>query len=82
MTITDGIGFMGVSILLAAYFLNLLDKIGKNSLVYLQMNFVGAGLACLASVLMKYLPFIILEGCWAMVSAFGIFKYIKQNKIK
>jgi hypothetical protein len=79
MTTTDIIGFIGVAILLIAYFLNLTDKIGKDSLVYLQMNCIGAGLACLASVLMKYLPFIILEGCWTVVSAFGIFKYFKQN---
>ncbi|HWS59909.1 MAG TPA: hypothetical protein VN182_03180 [Flavobacterium sp.] len=81
MTTTDIIGFIGVTILLIAYFLNLTDKIGKDNLVYLQMNFLGAGLACLASILMKYLPFIILEGCWTIVSAFGIFKYFKQNKI-
>jgi hypothetical protein len=43
------------------------------------MNFVGAGLACLASVLMKYLPFIILEGSWTIVSAFGILKQIRQK---
>ncbi|MBP6183248.1 hypothetical protein [Flavobacterium sp.] len=79
MTTTDIIGFIGVTILLIAYFLNLTDKIGKDSLVYLQMNFIGAGLACLASVLMKYLPFIILEGCWTIVSAFGLLKYIKQK---
>ena len=80
MTQTDIIGFIGVAILLIAYFLNLNNKIEKDSLVYLQMNFIGAGLACLASVLMNYWPFIILEGCWTIVSAFGIFKYFKQNK--
>jgi hypothetical protein len=79
MTATDGIGFIGVTILLIAYFLNMTNKIEKDSLVYLQMNFFGAGLACLASVLMKYLPFIILEGCWTVVSAFGIIKSLKQK---
>jgi len=79
MTATDSIGFIGVAILLIAYFLNLTDKIGKDSLIYLQMNFIGAGLACLASVLMKYVPFIILEGSWSIVSAFGILKSIKQK---
>lgn len=58
MTATDSIGVIGVTILLIAYFLNVTNKIEKDSLVYLQMNFFGAGLACLASVLMKYLPFI------------------------
>lgn len=79
MTTTDVIGFIGVTILLIAYFLNMTNKIEKDSLVYLQMNFIGAGLACLASVLMKYLPFIILEGCWTIVSAFGLLKY-KNHK--
>ncbi len=79
MTTTDIIGFIGVAILLIAYFLNLNDKIGKVSVVYLQMNFFGAGLACLASVLMNYLPFIILEGSWTIVSAYGILKHIRQK---
>jgi hypothetical protein len=79
MTTTDTIGFIGVTILLIAYFLNMTNKIEKDSLVYLQMNFFGAGLACLASVLMNYLPFIILEGCWTIVSAFGILKCIRQK---
>ena len=79
MTTTDIIGFIGVTVLLIAYFLNLNNKLEKDSMIYLQMNFIGAGLACLASVLMKYLPFIILEGCWTMVSGYGILKYIRQK---
>lgn len=79
MNATDTIGFIGVAILLIAYFLNLTNKIGKDSAVYLQMNFWGAGLACLASILMNYLPFIILEGSWTLVSAFGILKQLRQK---
>ncbi|HWS60968.1 MAG TPA: hypothetical protein VN182_08570 [Flavobacterium sp.] len=79
MTTTDIIGFIGVTILLIAYFLNLTNKLQKDSLIYLQMNCIGAGLACLASVLMNYWPFIILEGCWTLVSAFGIFQYLKRK---
>jgi hypothetical protein len=76
MTQTDLIGFIGVTILLIAYFLNLTDKIAKSSLAYLLMNFIGAGTACFASILMKYLPFIILEGIWTIVSIFGLLKLI------
>jgi nicotinamide riboside transporter PnuC len=78
MTTTDWIGFIGVTILLVAFFLNITDKIKKDSLVYLSMNFVGAGIACLASVLLKYIPFIILEGSWTLVSAYGLIKYFKK----
>jgi hypothetical protein len=79
MTATDWIGFVGVTILLVAFFLNLTDKIKKDSFSYLFLNFVGAGIACLASILLDYLPFIILEGSWTLVSAFGIVQYIKKK---
>jgi hypothetical protein len=78
MTQTDFIGFIGVAILLFAYFLNVTEKIAKNSLAYLLMNFIGAGIACFASILMNYLPFIILEGSWTIVSVFGVIKF--RNK--
>jgi hypothetical protein len=77
MTLTDWTGFLGVTILLAAFFLNLRDIITKDSLVYLLLNLIGAGIACLASVLLDYLPFIILEGCWTLVSLVGLINYMK-----
>ena len=79
MSLTDWIGFIGVTILLVAYFLNLNDTIKKESLIYLFLNFIGAGIACFASVLLRYLPFIILEGSWTLVSAYGIFTYFKRK---
>lgn len=79
MNNTDLIGFIGVTILLIAFFLNLINKIEKNSLSYLLMNIVGAATACFASILLNYLPFIILEGCWTLVSAYGLIVYIKTK---
>lgn len=78
MTQTDWIGFIGVAVLLLAYFLNLRNIIKKDSLTYLLLNFIGAGIACFASVLLKYMPFIILEACWSLVSAIGLLKYLKN----
>lgn len=80
MTQTDWIGFIGVTILLVAYFLHLRDFIKKDSLTYLFLNLVGAGLACFASILLKYLPFIILEGCWTLVSAIGLLHYFNKSQ--
>ena len=79
MNAIDLIGFIGVSILLFAYFLNLKDIIKKESLIYLNLNFVGAGIACLASILLRYLPFVILEGAWTLVSAYGLWGYWKRK---
>ena len=80
MTQTDWVGFIGVTILLIAYFLNLRDILKKGSLTYLLLNFAGAGIACFASVLLKYVPFIILEGCWTLVSAAGLLNCFNSSR--
>lgn len=81
MNYIDWTGFIGVALLLLAFFLNLKDKIKTDSLPYLLLNFLGAGIACLASVLLNYVPFVILEGCWALVSAVGLIKLAAENKV-
>ena len=75
LNINDGIGLFGVSILLLAYLLNLAGKLDQKSLAYILMNVIGAGLACLASYLIGYFPFVILEGVWTLVSLFALVKY-------
>lgn len=79
MTITDWTGFAGVTILLAAYFLNLQGKLGKDSYAYIVLNIIGAGIACLASVLLYYLPFIILEATWALVSVAALAQKLRHR---
>jgi hypothetical protein len=75
MTITDWTGAIGVTILLLAYFLNLFGKISQRSLPYILLNFAGAGIACVASVLLHYWPFIILEGAWTAVSFVAMLRF-------
>lgn len=68
MNSIDWIGFIGVFLILLAYILNVFEKLRQNSLTFILLNLFGASLACLASILMQYIPFIILEGVWALVS--------------
>ena len=79
LQLSDWIGFTGVAILLLAFLLNLLKKIPANNLWYIIMNILGAGLACLASWIINYLPFVILEGTWTVVSVFALIKYFKDR---
>jgi hypothetical protein len=80
MSLSDWVGFTGVSILLMAFLLNLLGKVTQGSLWYAWLNFIGAGLACLASVLIDYVPFIILEASWTLVSLAGIIRAMTTGK--
>ena len=75
----DWVGTMGVTLLLIAFGLNLLNKISQKSLLYILLNCIGASLACLASVLINYIPFIILEAVWTIVSLAALVNYFKNN---
>ena len=69
LTFVDYLGFSGVSMILLAFFLNLRKMLDTEHLAYILLNLIGAVLACLASILMEYLPFVLLEGTWLLVSA-------------
>jgi hypothetical protein len=70
----DLIGYFGVGLILLAYFLNLFNKLDNNSRLYMWINLIGAGLACVSSVLIKSIPFTILEGTWALVSLVALLR--------
>ena len=66
------IGLVGVSGILLAYFLNLFHWVQQDSYTYLLINLAGAGLACWSSVLIRSLPFTILEAVWCAVSVVAL----------
>jgi len=76
MTFTESLGSYGVSILLIAFVLNLLKIIRTDSIIYGLLNFAGAGIACYASYLIPYFPFVILEGLWTILSLVAVAKTI------
>jgi len=72
MTLADVIGSVGVAILLVAFVLNLAGALQRTSRVYHGLNFVGAGVACYASALIGFLPFVVLEGVWSVAALAAI----------
>lgn len=73
----DIIGTLGVGLILLAYFLNITKLIQHDDKLYFVMNIIGAALACYASLLISYWPFVILEGTWVLVSLYGLMKNMK-----
>ncbi len=76
----DIIGSIGVALLLAAFGLNLFGLLEQRHLVYPLMNFAGAGLATLASLMIDYLPFVLLEATWCVVSAAALVRLAHSPK--
>jgi hypothetical protein len=62
------IASVGVGLLLIAFFLNVFRFLNENSLIYIILNISGAMISCYASYLIQFLPFVILEGTWALVA--------------
>ena len=77
MTYNDIIGSVGVALILFAYFLNTERLIQVNGKLFFVMNIIGAALACYASYLITYWPFVILEGTWVLVSIYGLMRAMK-----
>jgi hypothetical protein len=74
------IGSLGVGILLVAFILNISKIINENSYFYFTANFVGAGLACYSSILINFLPFVILELVWCLVALMAIIGKMMKRK--
>ncbi len=79
MNLTDWIGATGVFLILLAYVANLKGKLTQESLGFILLNIVGGSLACTASVLINYVPFMILEGAWTLVSLGLLVRYFRNN---
>jgi hypothetical protein len=77
MTYNDLVGTIGVGLILIAYFLSTEKLIKQDGKLFYVMNIIGAALACYASWLISYWPFVILEGTWLLVSLYGLMKAMK-----
>ena len=68
MTASEWVGSLGVVLLLLAFALNLFGRLSRESRRYQGLNALGATLACYASWRIDFLPFVVLEGVWALVA--------------
>jgi hypothetical protein len=66
------IGTLGVALLLISFLLNQVRLLRSDGYFYLGLNLVGAGLACYSSYLINFMPFVLLEGVWALVALAAI----------
>jgi hypothetical protein len=78
MNLENITGTMGVGLILSAFFCNTFGLIKREGKLYFVLNIIGAGLACYASFLIKYWPFVILEAVWTGVSVAGLMKHTRR----
>jgi len=79
ITLADILGTIGVVMMLAVFVLNIADQLSNDSPFYIVSNLIGGSLACIASIMIQYLPFVFLEGTWALISAWALCVYFKRD---
>ena len=77
MSYENIVGVIGVGLILLAFFLHTAKFIPNNGKLYYVMNTIGAALACYASFLINYAPFVVLEAAWTIVSIYGLIRAMR-----
>ena len=80
MSSEDWVGSVGVGLILLAYFASTFNFISGKSKLFFVLNMIGAALACYASYLIDYWPFVILEGTWMLVSLIGLLHSARSGR--
>lgn len=82
MSLADWIGSVGVGLLLLAYVLDVLDWLADDSPWFYALNLVGASMASTAAYMIVFWPFVLLEGTWAAVSAWALWRQLSGNSMR
>jgi hypothetical protein len=74
LSTSDIVGSTGVGLILIAFLLNLSGTWDRESARYLWLNLAGATLACVASLLIPFYPFVLMEAVWALAALAGLLR--------
>lgn len=80
MELSDIVGAVGVTLILIAFVANVIGRMERGDRAYLWLNLVGAGLACASSVMIGFIPFVVLEGIWAAVALAGLLNLMPDSQ--
>lgn len=74
MTVPDLLGLIGSITIALTYFANLQGAVKTDGWFYSLLNFVGASLTLLSLYWAWNLPAAVMEGFWALISAYGLIR--------
>ena len=63
---------VGALLILSAFAAVQFDRMRPDSRLYLAVNLVGSAILCVLAVVSAQWGFVLLEGVWAIVSAWGL----------
>ena len=70
----------GALFILSAFMLAQVGRLATTSLPYLVLNLVGSGILAVVAAVDGDTGFLLLEGVWAVVSAFGLARLLFRGQ--
>lgn len=76
----QAISIVGAVVILSAYAAQQMKKLHAESVAYQLMNCIGGTCLCIAAVAAEQYGFILLEGTWAVLSAWGLRRVLTHRQ--
>lgn len=80
MTLADGIGLLGVSLVLLAYFLLQIGRIDSKRIPYSAINLAGSSLLMYSLLHTFNLASVVIEVCWIAISIVGLVRAVVRAR--
>lgn len=81
MTAPDALGIFGSLLIVIAYFANLRGRLANTGLAYSLLNLIGAALILFSLWWSWNIAAAVMEGFWAAISVYGIFRAMTSPRV-
>lgn len=73
---------VGALLILAAFAAVQFERMRPDSRLYLALNLVGSAILAVLAVIARQWGFVLLEGVWAIVSAWGLLTALRESRVQ
>ncbi|MEC8312761.1 MAG: hypothetical protein VXZ52_02555 [Candidatus Thermoplasmatota archaeon] len=80
-TLSEGIAYLGMILILSAFFLETRDLVDSKNWIYLIMMALGSGLLSIRAWLIDEWAFLVLEVVWCLAALSALYKTTKKPKL-